>query len=35
MRSLLKRALMYLYCAGWISLGITERIYDWLNLKNA
>ena len=35
MRTLLKRTVMWAYCAGWISLARTQRIFDRFNLKDA
>lgn len=33
MRRLLKRALLWGYCAGWLSLEACQRVYDRFDLK--
>lgn len=33
MRTALKRFLLWLYCAGWISLEACQRVYDKFDLK--
>lgn len=35
MKTLIKRVVMWLYCAGWISLARTQRIFDRINMKDA
>lgn len=33
MKTLIKRVLMSVYCRGWISVGLCQRIYDFLKLS--
>lgn len=33
MKTVLKRALVWSYCQGWLSVETAQRIYDRFNLK--
>lgn len=34
LRTPIKRALIQIYCAGCIPLGVCQRLYTWLRLKD-
>jgi hypothetical protein len=34
MRWILKRALLWCYCAGWISIEACQRVYDRFDLRS-